>query len=282
MGRSWPRRLRPRLPQRGQAAKGAKIEKFTSQYDEGGWAAKNLLEEDSEKQWAGKSGASQEVVVALPEVTGITDVSINNYSREDPSTWAKDVEVEVSSTFAYKEFKPIGKMSMPQVGDLHTISLAAPVPAKYVKVLFRANHGGGYMEAARVRVFATEAVPGKAIAQQLAETGRAVVREIRFTSNSAEILSGSEAVLTEIARLLQSTPTLELIIEGHTDNVGGAERNLDLSRRRAAAIKRWLVDKGKVAEVRLTTAGYGLTRPVADNGTEEGRAQNRRVELIRR
>ena len=222
------------------------------------------------------------MIIALPELTEVSDVSINNCSREDSKSWAKDVEVEVSATSSYKGFNPVGKLSMPQIGELHTISLPAPVPAKYVKVLFRSNYGGSYMEAARIRVYKTEAAGGRAIAQQLAETGRAVVHEIHFGSNSAEILSESETVLNQIAKTLQEDPKLELIIEGHTDNVGGAESNLELSRKRAEAVKRWLVDKAGISEVRLTTAGYGLTRPIADNGTEEGRAQNRRVELVKR
>lgn len=264
------------------AAKGAKIEKYTSQYDDSTWVATNLLEEDGDKQWAGKSGASQEVVIALSEVTEISDISINNCSRENPNTWAKDVEVEVSATFSYKGFTPVGKLSMPQIGDLHTLTLPTPVAAKYVKVLFRSNHGGSYTEAARIRVYKTEGGGGKALAQQLKETGRAVVHEIHFGFNSAEILPESETVLTQIARTLQEDPKLELIIEGHTDNVGGAESNLELSRKRAESVKRWLVDKGRISEVRLTTVGYGMTRPMADNGTEEGRAQNRRVELVKR
>jgi outer membrane protein OmpA-like peptidoglycan-associated protein len=266
------------------AGAGARIEKYTSQYDESGWAAKNLLEVDSGVQWAGKSAASQEVVIALPAVTEITDIAINNASRENPTTWAKDVEVEVSTTLPYKDYKPVGKLSMPRIGDLHTLSLPAPTPARYVKVLFRNNHGGAYIEAARIRVYKADpaASGGKSVAQQLSETGRAVVREIRFATNSAEILPESGTVLAEIARLLREDPKLELVIEGHTDNVGGGEFNLDLSRRRADAVKRWLADKGGVNEVRLATVGFGLTRPVADNATEEGRAQNRRVELIRK
>jgi outer membrane protein OmpA-like peptidoglycan-associated protein len=263
------------------AGAGARIEKFTSQYDDS-WAAKHLIEEDGSRQWAGKSAASQEVVIALPAVTEITDVAINNYSKEDPATWAKDVEVEVSSTVAYKDYKPIGKLSMPRIGDLHTISLAAPVSARYVKVLFRTNHGGSYMEAARIRVYRTDAAGGKTVAQQLTETGRAVVREIRFATNSAQILPESAAVLNQIARVLKDDPKLELIIEGHTDNVGGPDFNLDLSRKRAEAVKRWLADKEGVSEVRLATVGYGLTRPVADNGSEDGRGQNRRVELLKK
>jgi outer membrane protein OmpA-like peptidoglycan-associated protein len=95
-------------------------------------------------------------------------------------------------------------------------------------------------------------------------------------------LRGSETVLNQIAKVLHENPKLELIIEGHTDNVGGAQFNLELSRKRADAVKRWLVDKVGISEVRLTTVGYGLSRPIADNSTEEGRAKNRRVELVRK
>lgn len=267
------------------AEKGAKIEKYTSQYDDSSWAVANLLEEDGSKQWAGKSSGSQEVIVALPEVAQVSDISICNYAREEAKNWAKDVEVEVSATSSYKGFVPFGKVSLPMIGDLHTISLPAPVAAKYVKVFFRSNHGGPYMEAARIRVYAAEATGatgGKALAQQLTETGRAVVHEIHFAFNSAEILPDSETVLREIAQWLRDNPKAELIIEGHTDNVGGAEANLELSRKRADAVKRWLADKAGISEIRLTTVGYGLTRPIANNSTEEGRAQNRRVELVRK
>jgi outer membrane protein OmpA-like peptidoglycan-associated protein len=222
------------------------------------------------------------VVVALSQVTPITDVSIGNYSKEGAETWAREVEVEVSATSSYKDFVPIGQLSMPAVGDLYTISLPAPVSAKYVRVFFRSNGGGSYMEAGRIRVYQTDSGPGPTLGQQLAETGRAVVREIRFATNSAEILPESGTVLGQIVKLLQDDPKLELIIEGHTDSVGGAPVNLELSRRRAEAVKRWLVYKGGIGEIRLTTVGYGLTRPVADNATEEGRTQNRRVELVRR
>jgi len=95
-------------------------------------------------------------------------------------------------------------------------------------------------------------------------------------------LPGSETILSQIAKVLQENPKLELIIEGHTDNVGGAQFNLEVSRKRAEAVKRWLVDKAGISEVRLTTVGYGLSRPIADNSTEEGRAKSRRVELVRK
>jgi len=79
-----------------------------------------------------------------------------------------------------------------------------------------------------------------------------VTHEIRFAFNSAEILPESAAALREIADVLRRQSDLELIVEGHTDNVGGAEHNLDLSRRRADAVKLWLVDEAGIGEIRLT------------------------------
>ena len=88
-------------------------------------------------------------------------------------------------------------------------------------------------------------------------------------------------LLAEIVKLMLLYPELSLEIQGHTDNQGTAEHNLDLSRRRADTVRRFILLFG-VGESRLVSEGYGLTRPVAPNDTEEGRAKNRRVELVKR
>lgn len=265
----------------------ATIERFSSEYNDSDWAAANLIAPDSAPgQWAGKNAEAQEVVVALADGATVTDVAVSNYAREAPNNWARSIAVHLSPSSPYRDFAEAGTLEVPAVGDLHALRLPRPTPAKYVKLVFRRNGGGGYMEAGRVRIYGVPETAasggGGDIGRQLRETGRAVTREIHFATGSAEILPASEPVLEEIAALLRDDVGLELIIEGHTDNVGGAEMNLELSRRRADAVKRWLVDRRGIAEVRLTTAGYGLTRPVADNAGEEGRARNRRVELVRR
>jgi hypothetical protein len=104
---------------------------------------------------------------------------------------------------------------------------------------------------------------------------------IYFDFNSATIKPESKAVLTEIAGVMKAHPDWKLSVSGHTDNVGGAAPNLALSQRRAAAVKGALVTQYGVDANRLTTAGYGLSQPVATNDTLEGRARNRRVELRR-
>jgi OmpA-OmpF porin, OOP family len=112
------------------------------------------------------------------------------------------------------------------------------------------------------------------------EAGRVELREmILFETGSAEILPQSYPLLNQIARVLNENPQVELVrIEGHTDNQGGAAYNLDLSQRRAESVRTSLIERG-VDEDRLLAEGFGLTRPVADNATEEGRADNRRVEM---
>jgi outer membrane protein OmpA-like peptidoglycan-associated protein len=87
--------------------------------------------------------------------------------------------------------------------------------------------------------------------------------------------------LPEIVKLLKQEATLRLLVVGHTDNVGGFDANLALSERRAAAVFQALTSKHGVAPARLRAVGVGMAAPVAPNETEDGRAKNRRVELVR-
>ncbi len=106
-----------------------------------------------------------------------------------------------------------------------------------------------------------------------------ILQQVHFQTGSATILADSFPMLTEIAQLLKANADIKkMMVEGHTDNRGNAAMNLDLSKRRAASVRTWLVDHG-VEDARLSSEGYGLTRPVASNDTDEGRAANRRVEF---
>lgn len=102
---------------------------------------------------------------------------------------------------------------------------------------------------------------------------------IQFLTGSATLTSGAKTELNKAVKILNETyPDIKVSIEGHTDNTGNAAKNQILSEKRAAAVKAYLVGK-KVAGERLTTAGYGADKPVADNATKEGKAKNRRVEF---
>jgi OOP family OmpA-OmpF porin len=114
---------------------------------------------------------------------------------------------------------------------------------------------------------------------EVEETRIRVDEKIHFELDSDEISSVSDGLLQEIARVMNDNPRLRKIrIEGHTDNQGAAAYNDGLSRRRAESVVARLVQYGVAAE-RLEAEGYGFARPVADNATEAGRAQNRRVEF---
>lgn len=115
---------------------------------------------------------------------------------------------------------------------------------------------------------------------ELGRSGRVAVYGINFDTGKASLRADSEKVLQEIARLTTGHPDLKLVVEGHTDNVGAPASNRKLSEERAAAVKAWLNAHGAKSG-QLSTAGFGDTRPLGDNGTDAGRASNRRVELVR-
>jgi len=115
----------------------------------------------------------------------------------------------------------------------------------------------------------------------LADTGRVDVYDIHFSFNSDEIREESEPTLRELGDLLHRHADWKLRIDGHTDGIASDAFNLDLSKRRAAAVKNALVARFGVDAGRLITNGYGKSRPRDTNDTPEGRARNRRVELVR-
>ncbi len=119
------------------------------------------------------------------------------------------------------------------------------------------------------------------LAGDINRTGHASVYGIYFDTGKADVKPESDATLKEIAKLLQQDPKLKLYVVGHTDNQGTLEMNMDLSRRRAAAVVQALTSKYGVVAARLSPQGDGPTAPVASNDTEDGRAKNRRVELVK-
>ncbi len=126
-------------------------------------------------------------------------------------------------------------------------------------------------------VDATSATIEKAIA----DNGRVDIEAIYFTVNSAMLRPESDTSLGAIAGVLRRHPDWRMSVEGHTDAQAGEAFNLDLSKRRAAAVKAALVTRFALTSDRITTAGHGEAEPVADNTTLEGRARNRRVQLVR-
>jgi len=124
-------------------------------------------------------------------------------------------------------------------------------------------------------------VNAEAMAKDIEITGHSSIYGIYFDTGKAEVNPKSEAALVEIAKLLGLDPKLNLYVVGHTDNVGTLASNMNLSKLRAEAVVKVLISKYRIAVDRLTAAGVGPLSPVVANKIEEGRAKNRRVELVK-
>jgi outer membrane protein OmpA-like peptidoglycan-associated protein len=129
----------------------------------------------------------------------------------------------------------------------------------------------------RIRVAESE----KTIYDALSSTGRWATQGILFDTGKSEVKPESTPTLKQIAAALKEHPELKVEIQGHTDNVGKPDANLQLSQARAEAVKVALTKEYGVGEGQLTAKGYGDSKPSADNKTPEGRANNRRVELVK-
>ncbi len=120
----------------------------------------------------------------------------------------------------------------------------------------------------------------KSLMSDIQATGHASVYGIYFDFDKADIKPESESAIKEIAKLLQENKSLKLYLVGHTDNVGTIDYNMKLSKARADAVVKELVTKYKISSERLKAYGVGSLAPIASNKTDDGRAKNRRVELV--
>lgn len=119
-----------------------------------------------------------------------------------------------------------------------------------------------------------------ALKAALDKDGRAALY-VNFDFAKAALQPDAQPVIAQVVKLLQDNPALKLSIEGHTDNIGGDDFNRKLSAARAAAVVAAVAGQG-IGKDRLASSGYGAEKPIADNGSGEGRAKNRRVELVKR
>ncbi len=124
-------------------------------------------------------------------------------------------------------------------------------------------------------------VSADAMAKSLGASGKIALYGIFFDTNKTDIKPESAPTLAEIAALMKADSKLAVLIVGHTDSVGGFDYNVDLSKRRAEAVTALLAKSYGVPPARLRAAGVGMMAPSASNDAEEGRARNRRVELVK-
>ncbi len=205
-----------------------------------------ILDEKSKSGWSTPKNvtAPQVIVIALPEQTLLDKVVFDTGSVSGAERAAKDILVEVSDTNADEGFRKIVELSLKNKADNQQFPVSAPTPGRWVRLTVKNNYGSP-----------------------------------EYT-DSDSIKDESKPTLDQIASLVKAKPEWKMTIEGHTDARGSAEHNQGLSERRANAVKLYLQSAG-IESTRLRAAGYGFSQPVGPNDNPLGRAQNRRVELIR-
>lgn len=177
--------------------------------------------------------------------------------------------------------KKIGGVKVYEKGG-NDIWLKLDLEGKTFYVYVRAPHGSAYyltvVEKGGMKQEVT--ADAKSLMNDIQAMGHASVYGIHFDFDKADIKPESEPTIREIAKLLQENKGLRLYVVGHTDNVGTLDYNLKLSKARADAVVKELITKYKIAADRLKAFGVASLAPVASNKTDDGRAKNRRVELV--
>jgi outer membrane protein OmpA-like peptidoglycan-associated protein len=189
-----------------------------------------------------------------------TDITINWHAPIKTAIWLQNGRLRVY--FNGQKVSDVNQIELPDFDDAHLV-------VNYF--------GDGPLGFTRVRF--AESTPD--FSHTIMSADRYVTHGILFDTGSDRLKPESAAVIKSIAAGLQLNADLKLKIEGHTDSTGDAALNLDLSKRRAAAVKQVLVAEFQIDAARLTTDGLGATKPLEPNDTPQGRAQNRRVEFVK-
>lgn len=178
--------------------------------------------------------------------------------------------------------KKIGGVKVYQSGT-NDLWLRLDKGGKTFFVYLRAPHGETYyLTVVEKETMAQEIIAdAKSLMNAIQATGHASVYGIYFDFDKADIKPESEPAIKEIAKLLHDNKGLKIYLVGHTDNVGGLDYNMKLSKARADAVTKELVTKYTISPDRIKAYGVGSLAPVASNDTEDGRAKNRRVELVK-
>jgi outer membrane protein OmpA-like peptidoglycan-associated protein len=189
-----------------------------------------------------------------------TDIKVNWHAPIKHAIWVQNGRLRI-----YYNGQKVGDFNQLELPDFDYAYMVANF------------YGEGTLGLTRVRF--AESTPD--FSHTIMADGRYVTHGILFDTGSDRLKPESAAVIKSIAAGLQANADLKLKIEGHTDSTGDAALNLDLSKRRAAAVKQVLVAEFQIDAARLTTDGLGATKPLEPNDTPQGRAENRRVELVK-
>ncbi|MCL0061253.1 OmpA family protein [Thermodesulfovibrionales bacterium] len=188
--------------------------------------------------------------------------------------WIIDVKTRPQRYLAARLSRPEGEVYISLYTSLHTL--------QYGPGDVREDWPAINLVVVEIRPMEVGLVTAGTMLGDIAKVGHVAIYGIHFDFGKADVKPESDPVLKEIASLLQQNPNLKLHVVGHTDNVGDLTYNMKLSQGRADAVVKEIISKYGIDANRLKAHGVGPLSPMASNKTEEGRAKNRRVELVER
>jgi len=266
-------------------AKGARVVDFSSNYG-GAWDAQCILEnapqipEGQMGVWCSESGAAfpHHLTVDLQEEKWMNIFVFNNFIEDEtgwPGISAKDIEVHVSTQSKTSGFQKVVGFRLESNKNDQLVKIE-PIKARWVKFVINSNYGHSeYTEFGQLGVY-DDQKRAKDFKTEISSKGFIDVYGIYFDFASATLRLESAPAIQQITEYLKENVQQKILIEGHTDNVGSESANLSLSEKRANAVKEELVKNG-IDAGRISIQGMGSKNPIADNSTDLGRAQNRRV-----
>ncbi|HWR53583.1 MAG TPA: OmpA family protein [Bryobacteraceae bacterium] len=209
--------------------------------------------------WDDENGCS--VLVSTTDESGVADAKCK-WSHTEPNKFAVWVQDGRLRLYLNKE----------RLVDVNQFK-----PAAWTKAVLTLESSEQPVSFGPFRI--AESAPD--VSKTLFASGRYVTHGIQFDVNSDRLRPESAPILKQIAAALQTQPASKVRIDGHTDSTGDPAKNLDLSKRRAAAVKDALVKQHSIDAARLTTDGFGASKPLTSNDTPQGKAENRRVEFVK-
>ncbi|MFI5221625.1 MAG: OmpA family protein [Bacteroidia bacterium] len=226
-------------------------------------------------------------------VTGVTkgeqvkkslegNVSSLEYNRKDGTDGKLPSWLQIVKNYE-NAFVKIGGKKIFSDGQFATFRATGNKDVWFSLELNSSDDGGANVYSFYARIIEMEAMKQEVKATEIFEklnTEGHIALYINFETGKSEIKTESQKIVDEIAEMLKANSTLKVSIEGHTDNVGTPAANKTLSESRAKAVMNALITKG-IDKSRLNAKGWGQEKPVADNGTNDGKAKNRRVEIVK-
>lgn len=232
------------------------------------------------QQLTGPDGSYQ--VRLDPKQTYLLTIQANGFDIHDEQLTFTSPKVERLRKLPTLLYRPGTRPGSPSINQPTTIATSASAPLSAPIGVLQPTSGSAAV-VSNARVTPPKTLDAKVIYTPplvVAPVGKTTqLRAIQFVQSKAELLPDAMPALEQLLAFMQSKPTAEIELSGHTDNQGDFDENLRLSKQRVDVVKAYLVQNGIDAN-RITTRGFGPTRPIASNKSETTRQQNRRVEMI--